>query len=102
MTTLEKIRENCNRINEIASELSYIKHREIQELLCEICKYAEQEPTTRQTGTILPKGHVDDVLDKMKDEIDLETRIDVQHYTNTNIVINAILDVIDKYKAERR
>ena len=44
MTTLEQIRENCNRINEIASELSYIKHREIQELLCEICKYADQEP----------------------------------------------------------
>jgi len=41
-----------------------------------------------------------DVLEKMRAEIDVETRVQVRHYTNTNAVIDAVLDVIDKYKAE--
>jgi len=40
------------------------------------------------------------VLDKIRAEIDVETRVQVRHYTNTNAVIDAVLDVIDKYKAE--
>lgn len=31
-----EIEKNCDRINSIASVLSYPQHREIQELLCEI------------------------------------------------------------------
>ena len=31
-----EIEKNCDRINSIASVLSYSQHREIQELLCEI------------------------------------------------------------------
>ena len=41
-----------------------------------------------------------DVLDKIKDELDLETRVQVKHYTNSDAIINAVLDVIDKYKTE--
>lgn len=41
------------------------------------------------------------VLDKIRAEIDLETRIQVKHYTNTDAVIDAVLDVIDEYKAEK-
>ncbi len=40
------------------------------------------------------------VLNKIKTEIDLDTRIQVKHYTNTDAVIDAVLDVIDKYKTE--
>ncbi len=40
------------------------------------------------------------ILDKIRNEIDLETRIQVKHYANTDNVIDAVLDVIDKYKAE--
>lgn len=40
------------------------------------------------------------ILDKIKDEINLETRVQVNHYTNTDAVIDAVLDVIDKYKIE--
>ena len=47
------------------------------------------------------KGRAD-VLDKVRDEIDLETRIQVKHYTNTDDIIDAVLDVIDRYKAESR
>lgn len=41
-----------------------------------------------------------DTLDKIRDEIDLETRAQVELYTNTDAVIDAVLDVIDKYKSE--
>ena len=37
-------------------------------------------------------------LDKLRDEIDLKTRVQVKHYTNTDAVIDAVLDVIDKHK----
>ena len=37
---------------------------------------------------------------KIRAEIDLETRIQVKHYMNTDAVIDEVLDVIDKYKAE--
>lgn len=40
------------------------------------------------------------IIDKIRDEIDLEKRIQVKHYTNTDAVIDAVLEVIDKYKAE--
>lgn len=39
--------------------------------------------------------HENDVLEKLRDELDLETRIQVKHYTNTDAVIDAVLDVID-------
>ncbi len=38
-------------------------------------------------------------LDKIRAEIDLDTRIQVKHYTNTDAVIDTVLDIIDKYKA---
>lgn len=41
MTTLEKIKADCDLINEQTSELSYVKHREVQEALCEIVKQVE-------------------------------------------------------------
>lgn len=41
------------------------------------------------------------VLDKLRDEIDLDTKVQVKHYTNTDAVIDAVLDVIDKHKAEQ-
>lgn len=41
-----------------------------------------------------------DILDKIISEIDLETRISVKHYTNTDAIIDAVLDVINNYKAE--
>lgn len=40
------------------------------------------------------------IIDKIRDEIDLEKRIQVKHYTNTDAVIDAVLDVIDKHKTE--
>ncbi len=52
--------------------------------------YAEyKEPTTKNKA-----------LDKLRAEIDLETRVQVKHYTNTEAVIDAVLEIIDKYKAE--
>ena len=42
------------------------------------------------------------VLDKIRAEIDLDTRTEVKHYTNTEAVIDAVLEVIDKYKTEMR
>lgn len=47
------------------------------------------------------KGRAD-VLEKLRDEIDLETRIQVKHYTNTDAVIDAVLDIIDRYKTESK
>ena len=41
-----------------------------------------------------------EVLDKIRAEIDLDTRIQVKHYTNTDAVIDTVLEIIDKYKAE--
>lgn len=38
------------------------------------------------------------ILDKIKAELDLETRVQVKHYTNTDDVIDTVLDIIDKYK----
>ena len=40
-----------------------------------------------------------DVLDKIRAELDLETRVQVKHYTNTDDVIDTVLDIIDKYKS---
>ena len=48
------------------------------------------------------KESQESVLDKIRDELDLETRVQVKHYTNTDAVINEVLDVIDKYRAENR
>lgn len=45
------------------------------------------------------KGRAD-VLEKVRDEIDLETRVQVKHYTNTDAVIDAVLDMIDRYKEQ--
>lgn len=39
-------------------------------------------------------------LDKIRAEIDLETRVKVQHYTNTNAVIDAVLDVLEENMTE--
>ena len=39
------------------------------------------------------------ILDKIRAEIDLDTRIQVKHYTNTDAVIDTVLEIIDKYKA---
>ena len=41
-----------------------------------------------------------DILDRIKAEIDLETRVEVQHYTNANAVIDAVLDVIEENMTE--
>ncbi len=41
-----------------------------------------------------------DILDKIKAEIDLETRVKVQHYTNANAIIDAVLNVIEENVAE--
>ncbi len=61
----------------------------------------------RQTNTVLIKKDAYEKLkekaeafDKIRDEIDLETRIQVKHYTTTGAVIDAVLDVIDEYKSE--
>ena len=40
------------------------------------------------------------VLDKIRDKIDLETRIQVKHYTNTDDVIDTVLQIIDEYMTE--
>ena len=48
------------------------------------CPLVEQEP----------------ILDKIRAEIDLDTRIEVKHYTNTEAIIDAVLDIIDKYRVE--
>lgn len=45
------------------------------------------------------KAICDKWLDKIKqarDEIETETRIQVKHYTNTNAVIDEVLEVLDK------
>lgn len=42
----------------------------------------------------------EDVLEKIRTEIDLDTRISVKHYTTSDAIIDKVLDIIDKYKAE--
>ncbi len=41
-------------------------------------------------------------INKLRNEIDLDTRVQVKHYTNTDAIINEVLGVIDKYKEEER
>ena len=49
---LDKIRAEiepkCDRINTLASELSYPEHREIQELLCEIMDLCKAEGSEKE------------------------------------------------------
>lgn len=47
--------------------------------------------------TMLTKDNMVDILGQIRTEIDLDTRIQVKHFTNTDAVIDAVLDVIDKY-----
>ena len=44
------------------------------------------------------------LLDRIKEareEIEIETRIEVKHYTNTDAVIDAVLEVLDELIAEK-
>lgn len=40
------------------------------------------------------------MLNNIRDEIDLETRVKVKHYANTDDVIDAVLEAIDECKSE--
>ena len=39
-------------------------------------------------------------LNNIRDKIDLETRVKVKHYANTDAVIDAVLEVIDECRSE--
>lgn len=54
----------------------------------------------RDTANLLEELKQEPILDKIRAEIDLDTRIQVKHYTNTDAVIDAVLDMIDEHKSE--
>ena len=89
MTEREAIEWLNNLIETMKSETSeYLPHPEYKDEVYEALDVAIE--SLKQES----------ILDKVKVEIDLETRIQVKHYTNTDAVIDAVLDVIDEYKVE--
>ena len=68
---------------------------EIIENLEAISKVLEQDNNDR----IKPVNKNVDI-NKLRNEIDLDTRVEVKHYTNTDAIIDVVLEVIDKYKGE--
>jgi len=80
------------------------KHCLKQVEYCEMwARHTGEEPHGKiyeEHKLILELLEQDSIIDKIRSEIDLETRVQVKHYTNTNAVIDAVLDVIDEYKTE--
>lgn len=70
---------------------------EIIENLEAISKVLEQDNNDR----IKPVNKNVDI-NKLRNEIDLDTRVQVKHYTHTDVIIDAVLEVIDKYNEEER
>ena len=104
MTSTETVK---NLLTELIDMIDNGSQRDLDradEISNSIIKLFEQEPAESSglmTVDEFVERKVNRTLDKIRTEIDLETRFQVMHYTNTDAVIDTVLDVINGYKTKR-